>query len=72
MIATLYEKLRLLINFFYPSVRLLDKQRHGARMRKIYLIRGFAIRFQYIAQQQRPRPVVLLRETLPRPFPYAF
>jgi hypothetical protein len=36
LIARLYEKLRLLINFFYPSVKLLKKQRHGARIRKTY------------------------------------
>jgi len=36
LIARLYEKLRLLINFFYPSVKLLKKQRHGAHIRKSY------------------------------------
>ncbi len=38
LIATLYEKLRLLINFFYPSVKLLRKVRPDpkSRIRKIY------------------------------------
>ena len=36
LIATLYEKLRLLINFFYPSMKLLHKSRRGARIYKQY------------------------------------
>lgn len=36
LIATLYEKLRLLINFFYPSMKLKEKHRVGARIRKTY------------------------------------
>ena len=36
LIATLYEKLRLLINFFYPSMKLLEKHRVGARVHKSY------------------------------------
>jgi hypothetical protein len=36
LIATLYEKLRLLINFFYPSMKLLQKRREGARIHKTY------------------------------------
>jgi hypothetical protein len=30
LIADLYEKLRLLVNFFYPSVKLIEKKRRGA------------------------------------------
>jgi hypothetical protein len=36
LIAQLYERLRLLINFFYPSMKLLHKQRRGARIYKQY------------------------------------
>jgi hypothetical protein len=36
VIAALYEKLRLLINFFYPSMKLLHKSRQGARVHKSY------------------------------------
>jgi len=36
VMARLYEKLRLLINFFYPSMKLLDKKRIGGRIRKRY------------------------------------
>jgi hypothetical protein len=36
LIRSLYEKLRLLINFFYPSMKLLQKHREGARIRKTY------------------------------------
>ena len=36
LIAGLYERLRLLINFFYPSMKLLHKSRHGARVHKSY------------------------------------
>ncbi len=34
--ARLYEKLRLLINFFYPSMKLMDKKRVNGRIRKRY------------------------------------
>jgi hypothetical protein len=36
LIGELYEKLRLLINFFYPSMKLLEKQRVHGRIRKRY------------------------------------
>ncbi len=36
LLARLYEKLRLLINFFYPSMKLLDKKRINGRIRKRY------------------------------------
>jgi len=37
LLARLYEKLRLLINFFYPSMKLLDKKRiKGGRIHKRY------------------------------------
>ncbi len=36
LIVKLYEKLRLLINFFYPSMKLINKCRQGARIRKSY------------------------------------
>jgi hypothetical protein len=36
LLAALYEKLRLLVNFFYPSVKLLDKKRVDGRIRKRY------------------------------------
>ena len=36
VIAALYEKLRLLVNFFYPSMKLLFKRRQGARVYKSY------------------------------------
>ena len=36
LIARLYETLRLLVNFFYPSVKLLNKERHKGRIRKSY------------------------------------
>jgi hypothetical protein len=36
VLAALYEKLRLLVNFFYPSVKLLDKRRVEGRIRKRY------------------------------------
>jgi hypothetical protein len=36
LLAALYEKLRLLINFFYPSVKLLEKKRVKGRIRKRY------------------------------------
>jgi hypothetical protein len=36
LIARLYERLRLLINFFYPSMKLLDKKRVNGRIRKHY------------------------------------
>jgi hypothetical protein len=36
LIGSLYEKLRLLINFFYPSMKLLNKDRKGARIHKTY------------------------------------
>jgi len=36
LIARLYERLRLLINFFYPSMKLLDKKRVNGRIRKRY------------------------------------
>jgi transposase len=36
LIGELYENLRLLINFFYPSVKLLEKKRVRGRIRKRY------------------------------------
>jgi len=36
LIAKLYENLRLLINFFYPSMKLLEKKRVNGRIRKRY------------------------------------
>ena len=36
LIRSLYEKLPLLINFFYPSMKLLEKHREGAWIRKTY------------------------------------
>jgi len=36
LLARLYEKLRLLINFFYPSMKLLEKKRVNGRIRKRY------------------------------------
>ena len=36
LIAKLYEQLRLLINFFYPSMKLLEKTRLHGRIRKRY------------------------------------
>jgi len=36
LLAGLYEKLRLLINFFYPSMKLLEKKRVNGRIRKRY------------------------------------
>lgn len=36
LMGSLYEKLRLLINFFYPSMKLLEKHRQGARIHKTY------------------------------------
>jgi hypothetical protein len=36
LIGKLYEKLRLLVNFFYPSMKLLEKIRQGARIRKLH------------------------------------
>jgi hypothetical protein len=36
LIERLYENLRLLINFFYPSMKLLEKKRVGGRIRKRY------------------------------------
>jgi hypothetical protein len=36
LLAALYGKLRLLVNFFYPSVKLLDKRRVDGRIRKRY------------------------------------
>jgi hypothetical protein len=36
LLAQLYEKLRLLINFFYPSMKLLEKKRVNGRIRKRY------------------------------------
>lgn len=36
LLAELYEKLRLLINFFYPSVKLLAKERRNGRICKRY------------------------------------
>lgn len=35
-LAALYEKLRLYINFFQPSMKLISKERHGAKVRKKY------------------------------------
>ncbi|HEY3413848.1 MAG TPA: transposase, partial [Armatimonadota bacterium] len=32
----LYEQVRLLVNFFLPSMKLLEKTREGARVRKTY------------------------------------
>jgi hypothetical protein len=36
LLGRLYEKLRLLINFFYPSMKLLEKKRVNGRIRKLY------------------------------------
>lgn len=36
LIGKLYSRLRLLTNFFYPSMKLLHKQRRGARIHKLY------------------------------------
>jgi len=36
LLGQLYEKLRLLINFFYPSMKLLEKKRVNGRIRKRY------------------------------------
>lgn len=36
LIAQLYERLRLLVNFFYPSMKLVHKHRQGARIHKSY------------------------------------
>jgi hypothetical protein len=36
LIAKLYDNLRLLINFFYPSMKLLEKKRVNGRIRKRY------------------------------------
>lgn len=36
VMARLYERLRLLINFFYPSMKLLEKKRVNGRIRKRY------------------------------------
>jgi hypothetical protein len=36
LIGQLYDKLRLLVNFFYPSVKLLSKERIHGRIRKSY------------------------------------
>jgi hypothetical protein len=39
LIAKLYDNLRLLINFFYPSMKLLEKKRVNGRIRKRYVSR---------------------------------
>jgi hypothetical protein len=36
LIGQLYEQLRLLVNFFYPSSRLVEKVREGSRIRRRY------------------------------------
>ena len=36
LMGKLYESLRLLINFFYPSMKLLEKKRVHGRIRKLY------------------------------------
>ena len=36
MLNQLYDRLRLLINFFYPSQKLISKTRQGARVRRVY------------------------------------
>lgn len=36
LMAALYEKLRLLVNFFYPSMKLREKKRVNGRIRKLY------------------------------------
>jgi hypothetical protein len=36
LIGRLYEKLRLLVNFFYPSMKLVSKHRVGAKIHKLY------------------------------------
>jgi hypothetical protein len=36
LIAQLYENLRLLVNYFYPSAHLVDKRRQGSRIQRIY------------------------------------
>ena len=35
-LSALYEKLRLYVNFFQPSMKLISKERHGAKVRKKY------------------------------------
>lgn len=35
-LSALYEKLRLYVNFFQPSMKLVSKERHGAKVRKKY------------------------------------
>jgi hypothetical protein len=36
LVAQLYENLRLLVNYFLPSARLVDKRREGSRIKRIY------------------------------------
>ena len=36
LLNELYDRLRLLVNFFYPSQKLLSKTRQGARVRRVY------------------------------------
>ena len=36
LLNQLYDRLRLLTNFFYPSTKLVDKTRHGARLSRRY------------------------------------
>ena len=36
LLNQLYDRLRLLVNFFYPSQKLISKTRRGARVRRVY------------------------------------
>lgn len=36
LVAQLYENLRLLVNYFYPSAHLVDKTREGSRIKRLY------------------------------------
>ena len=36
LLNELYDRLRLLVNFFYPSQKLVAKTRQGARVRRVY------------------------------------
>jgi hypothetical protein len=36
LLSQLYENLRLLVNYFYPSAHLVDKSREGSRIKRVY------------------------------------
>ena len=36
LLSTLYDNLRLLVNFFHPSMKLISKSRDGAKVKKRY------------------------------------